>query len=449
MQNDVIVSAMRKHIQDHPADAEALLVELAGALHEIDMHDQGNTTEDTAARLLTMQYAPCTKRTLNVFERQKLLDQLRGAICCQAADGDHQRASTILRSVLQDPSHPLARDKILIDLLSNSLVHQPIVLAVEWVAVVAKAERVVRIISARDGQLLRPVMPASACLDQDTMCTMLNTQLVLDASHPLCCVRTAAWLLARMWSGAPLHTSMRRAAAALMRAYAYYAAGKHKQAAKDVRVALVYGPRGAPSAGYPCTWALAWALQAHILQHSNHDGLVQAALSMARALECPEDLPINKIIPDSQRAAWHATLQQLGACIPASAAAALEKGGAAGLQLYVDKAAQEALPFFLRTQPALEEFAHYNEWMRGRIVRQLGDATPGKVVDALLKMEAVDLDLLLQGAERGDGRLLKQRVLAIEDGALGVAQPVLELTWEEVCEIKGGWRGLLEGGGEK
>lgn len=443
-------TALQKHVQDYPADGKAL-VALAHALFDAGMDDQGMAAVTRATRLLLMQYNAPFARCMTSVQKQHIVATLRDALQCQVhalkPGGCYADAVAAISAVLSNSAHPLHRDAqlgcSLYDLLCDTRTGH--VLAKEWAALIDDAQHPHLLITARDGRLLRPVMPISGQMHQDEVQDVLQKQMMLDTDHPLCCMHTAAWLLVEQQLGR-LRTDMRRAAVALMRAIAYHAVGKHVHAAKDIKVALVYGPRA--SANQPA-WALALVVQTSIQQamgSSNLDSsnVTSAALSMAQALECDVNVPINRVIPDTQRAAWHAMMRNVQTYIPHDASLALGQGGAAGLRVYMDKVAHQALPLYLGMREGGThdgQFAHYNEWMRGRIVQQLGDAATVQVVDGLLGMDAVDLDLLLQGAERGDAHLLQQRVLAIEGGCCtGVvaAQSVLELTWDEVCELKDG-----------
>lgn len=154
--------------------------------------------------------------------------------------------------------------------------------------------------------------------------------------------------------------------------------------------------------------------------HSAHD-LPSAAMWLRMALDGSHDAV--------QHDAWQQLLARMTDQLPAEAATALEQGGAAGLRAYVQ---ESSLPPCLR--PPKEDFSHYKQWMRGRVVRLLGpaQATPA-VVEGLLGLDAVDLDLLLQAGEAGDDRALQRRVDALHDAP---AEPVLELSWEEMCAAR-------------
>lgn len=158
--------------------------------------------------------------------------------------------------------------------------------------------------------------------------------------------------------------------------------------------------------------------------HATND-LPSAALWLRMALDVPGDAT-------PQRVAWQELMHNITMQLPVDAAAALQHGGAQGLRAYI---AASVLPPCLR--PAKEEFAHYKQWMKARIVEVLKEQATPAVVDGLLTLDAVDLDLMLQAGESGDDRALQKRVDALHSAP---AAPVLELEWDEARALRVGGR---------
>lgn len=178
---------------------------------------------------------------------------------------------------------------------------------------------------------------------------------------------------------------------------------------------------------------------AHVYGNQLHMALVMRALAAQAARDLPTaavwlrtalDILMDGDNNAQQHAAWHSVLTDIIKMLPTDAAATLEREGPMGLRKQIQ---ESSLPPCLR--PPKEQFAHYKQWMRERLVRLLGpaQATPA-VLEGLLGLDAVDLDLLLQAAENhGDDRALQQRVDALHAAP---AVPVLELSWDEVRVLR-------------
>ncbi|KAL4428216.1 hypothetical protein ABPG75_002305 [Micractinium tetrahymenae] len=274
-------------------------------------------------------------------------------------------------------------------------------------------------LSSRDGRLLRPV-PAEHRLAPAELQGHLEEALyaLQDEARDLLC---DAWAQARRPG---------RADAAFMRAAAYLHAGNARQAVKDLRLALVYGPQleGCPAS---------WAQQAGASADQSSGGGSSSALvkrtggagKREPAAAPPELPPPAAAEAAGQRSAWPAALGLFSAAlealadnvpaalaaqrahqldpenaeyaealerllrrIPEPCAAALHADGAAGLEAHLAAEREGALPEFKRHRP---KYYYYYEWMKKRIYGQYPEL-PEPVMDRMLALEANELDMLLQ-----------------------------------------------------
>ncbi|KAI3428659.1 hypothetical protein D9Q98_007482 [Chlorella vulgaris] len=255
-----------------------------------------------------------------------------------------------------------------------------------------EAAQVPNPLSSRDGRLIKPVPPELRLAKPDLVAHLQAALYPLqDEARDLLC---EAWAQARRPG---------RADTAFLRGAAYLAATNPKQALKDARVALVYGPQlddllsteadseeevaaadaaahraivpstaadsdsGAAAnlletlppgaaAGRRSAWPAALALQSAALEGLTPPDNVLAALSMARAAE---------LEPDNEE--YTAALERLMRRIPEPCAAALQSGGALGLEAQLAGEREAAKPEYLKQRP---KDYYYFEWMKKRILAQ-------------------------------------------------------------------------------
>lgn len=242
------IHAYAHWLQEHPADA-VVLCNLAAAQLAAG-HPEASASARRAAMLLRVQLSKPTPSS----QQQRLVRLYRKATYRHAAAlqhaGDTAAAVDVLRGALA-ATGPLVADVHLVTQL-HSILHDAdsTWLAQECAALVAEAEKPHRVVSERDGVLLRPVMPPSQRLQgvlvSNNMCSMLwhgrtteqdiaahlhaNFALPEDASvagrRHSCAALVAAWTTIKR------RTHTRRAAAALLRALAYWSAHNHVQAGK-------------------------------------------------------------------------------------------------------------------------------------------------------------------------------------------------------------------------
>ncbi|PSC70912.1 Tetratricopeptide repeat [Micractinium conductrix] len=292
-------------------------------------------------------------------------------------------------------------------------------------------------LSSRDGRLIKPV-PAEQRLAPPDLQAHLQAALydLGDEARDLLC---AAWARGRRPG---------KAEAAYMRGAAYLNAGNAQQAIKDARFALAYGPQleaactalvpaggkeGAAAGGPPApppaaevgrtsAWPAALALLSGALEAVADN--VYAALAAQRALEL-----------DPENGSYAEAVARLLRRIPEPCAAALQAGGAAGLEAHLAAEKEQATPEYRRNRP---KYYYYYEWMKKRIGAQY-PALPEPVMDKLLALEANELDMVLQYPAAT--RMTVERLLGVYQGQGADAlesYSVPLLSWEDLQTIREG-----------
>lgn len=221
----------QRWLQQHPADAIALC-NLAAAQLAATHTCEAASSARLAATLLHVQL---NNTTLSPQHRSKLVRLLRKATYRHAAAlSDAPAAIQVLCEALA-PGKPLHGDAYLVAQLHARLRDADVTwLAGTCAALVRDAEKPHRVVSERDGLLLKPVRSQRL----DNLAHHLAANFALASDTATAGLEHVVAALVTAWTATQRPTHARRAAAGLCRALAYWQAGAYGQAAK-VRV-MVY-----------------------------------------------------------------------------------------------------------------------------------------------------------------------------------------------------------------
>ena len=339
-----------------------------------------------------------------------------------------------------------------------------------WTSIIDHASKAAAM-SSRDGKFLKPV-PSSDALDSallgQTLTSIFETGWELrqvwdrDGESPSTCgasglgqrgsgAASAPDVIIRHEAAAMLCASWARGkdfppkeSMALFRALAYLKRGKCKQGMQDANVAVAY----ASDPGWPralAVRALAHECAANA-RVAGSDARVRsdkehslAALEVARAIELLDTSTASTyqsahVDRACVKEEFEALMLRILPKVPDAHRTALSKGGAKGLQEWLDNEHEQSKPEYLRKRP---KYYYYYEWMRRRIEEHC-PALPEPVVDKLLTMDSNELDLLLQHEKAIKGQAQDFLEVFERDGALALETYMpTSLTWEEVKALKG------------